>query len=94
MSGPAREPDWLSPLTPEARNALERAGISRRVFLQGTGALVVSFSLMGKAAMAGAQRFGVRSTPGAPPADQLDSWIAIAANGRVTLDLYWKWPDG
>jgi len=84
MSGSAHEPARLSPLTPEARNALERAGISRRIFLQGTGALVVSFSLMGKASIAGAQRFGVRSTPGAPPANQLDSWIAVATDGRVT----------
>jgi len=84
MSGPACEPDRLSQLTPEARNALEREGISRRVFLQGTGALVVSFSLMGKAAFAGAGQFGARSIPGAPPVDQLDSWIAIAANGKVT----------
>lgn len=84
MNRPAREPDRLYPLTPEARNALERAGISRRAFLQGTGALVVSFSLMGRAAIAGAGQFGAHSTSGAPPADQLDSWIAIAADGRVT----------
>jgi nicotinate dehydrogenase subunit B len=84
MSDEAPESAPLSRLTSDAQDALERAGFSRRAFLQGTGALIVSFSALGKVAAAGAQQFGSRSTPGAPPPDQLDSWIAIAADGRVT----------
>jgi nicotinate dehydrogenase subunit B len=84
MSRQAPESAPLSRLTPDARNALEREGFSRRAFLQGTGALIVAFSVLGKAATAGAQLFGARQTPGAPSPDELDSWIAIAADGRVT----------
>jgi nicotinate dehydrogenase subunit B len=74
----------LSRLTPDASRALEREGFSRRAFLQGAGVLIVSFSALGLAADAGAQFFGSRTTPGAPPPEQLDSWLAIAADGRVT----------
>jgi nicotinate dehydrogenase subunit B len=74
----------LSDLMPDARNALEHAGFSRRAFLQGAGALIVSFSALGKVADAGAQFFGAHLTSGAPSPDRLDSWIAIAADGRVT----------
>ncbi|MDE3135824.1 MAG: xanthine dehydrogenase family protein molybdopterin-binding subunit [Acidobacteriota bacterium] len=84
MSRQAPHSTSLSGLTPDAQGALERAGLSRRAFLQGAGVLIVSFSALGKAATAGAQLFGARSTPGAPSPDQLDSWIAIAADGRVT----------
>ena len=98
-----RQVDKSSPpsgFTPDAQSALERAGFSRRAFLQGTGALIVSFSSLGKAAAAGAQLSGSRKTPGpanievdkfgahvtlgAPPPDQVDSWIAIGPDGRVT----------
>jgi nicotinate dehydrogenase subunit B len=74
----------LSRLTPDAQDALARAGFSRRAFLQGAGALIVSFSALGKVATAAAQRFGARSTPGAPSPEKVDSWLAIAADGRVT----------
>ncbi|HVB35508.1 MAG TPA: molybdopterin cofactor-binding domain-containing protein [Patescibacteria group bacterium] len=84
MSRQAPESAPASKLTPDARKALERAGFSRRAFLQGTGALIVTFSLLGKAATAGAQLFGSRATPGAPFPDQMDSWIAIGADGRIT----------
>ncbi len=84
MSRQEPEPALDSQLTPDAQDALERAGFSRRAFLQGAGALIVSFSALGKVATASAQLFGARQTPGAPSPDQLDSWIAIAADGRVT----------
>jgi nicotinate dehydrogenase subunit B len=84
MSSETPETPVLSALTPEAQRALESAGFSRRAFLQGTGALVVTFSALGKVATARAQLFGSRATPGAPPPDQLDSWIAIAPDGGVT----------
>ena len=68
-------------LTPDARAALRRAGFARRDFLKGAGALIVGFST-GAFETAEAQ-FG-RAMPGSPAAGRLDSWIAIAADGRVT----------
>ena len=68
-------------LTPEARAALTRAGFTRRAFLEGAGALVVSFAASHALDGAGhllAQGFnGTGST-------ELDAWIAIAQDGRVT----------
>jgi nicotinate dehydrogenase subunit B len=84
MSRQVPESALLSTLSPEARNALERSGFSRRAFLQGAGSLIVSFSVLGKGADAGAQFFGSHLTPVAPSPDLLDSWIAIAADDRVT----------
>jgi nicotinate dehydrogenase subunit B len=59
-------------------------GVSRRAFLRSSGALVVSFgaaSALGRAT--GAQGpFGTRA--GRVDPRQLDSWIAIAADGHVT----------
>jgi nicotinate dehydrogenase subunit B len=73
-------------MSQDALAALERAGFSRRDFLKRSGALIVSFSVWGmgtEPSTARAQVFqGV--SPGAPPADQLDSWLAIAADGTVT----------
>lgn len=86
MSGRVSETDLLSMLTPDARDALERERLTRRAFLQGAGALIVSFSVLGRAATAasaGAQLFGSRETPGAPSPEALDSWIAVGTNGRV-----------
>jgi CO/xanthine dehydrogenase Mo-binding subunit len=73
-------------LTAAARTALKRSGLSRRGFLKQSGALIVSFSLWD---------LGVGVTPtraqaarpiaaGSPPPEQLDSWIAIDAQGNVT----------
>jgi nicotinate dehydrogenase subunit B len=73
----------LPALTADAQNALEREGFSRRAFLQGAGTLIVTFSVLGKATT-GAAQFGPRSTPGAPSPNQVDSWIAIGADGTVT----------
>ena len=70
-------------LTSDARGALERAGFSRRDFLKGTGALVVSFS-MGMIGTAAAQGVLEGGTAGSPPAGEVDSWIAIGADGIVT----------
>src|SRR5689334_10136092 len=63
--------------------------ISRREFLKASGALIVSASLPGFVAEAlaqgdapGAAAFG--STKPALDPSQLDSWIAVGADGRVT----------
>ncbi|PWU05906.1 MAG: hypothetical protein C5B51_13550 [Terriglobia bacterium] len=66
-------------MTPDARAALRGAGFSRRDFLRTSGALIVSFSLR----KADAQ-FGFGPSTGSPAANQVDSWIAIAADGSVT----------
>jgi nicotinate dehydrogenase subunit B len=56
--------------------------ISRRELLKGTGALVVSFSLFGPATRALAQ---AAAGGGEPDATSLDSWLAIAQDGTVTV---------
>ena len=61
---------------------METSTISRRELLKGTGALVVSFSLFGPAARALAQA-AVGS--GEPEAASLDSWLAVAQDGTVTV---------
>jgi len=74
-------------VTRDARRAMARAGFSRRDFLQTSGALIVSF---GAAALAAPEdlwpsdqgEFGTRASHIDP--GQLDSWIAIAADGTVT----------
>lgn len=71
----------MNNLTPDARVALRRAGFGRRDFLKGAGALIVSFST-GALRTVDAQFGG--PMPGSPAINQLDSWIAIAADGTVT----------
>ncbi len=71
-------------LTPDALEALERAGFSRRSFLKGAGALIVTFSAAGEFDTAQAQEFGGGDAVGAPPPGQVDSWIAIDEDGSVT----------
>jgi CO/xanthine dehydrogenase Mo-binding subunit len=63
-----------------ASHALKSEGFSRRDFLKSSGALIVSFSMTGQSAWA---QFGA-PVGGSPPISQLDSWIAIAADGSVT----------
>ncbi len=64
-------------MTPDARAAL-----NRRNFLKSAGVLIVGFRMAGgDAAQA---QFGQAPLPGAPPMDQVDSWIAIAADGSIT----------
>jgi CO/xanthine dehydrogenase Mo-binding subunit len=75
--------------TSDARTAPQQAGLaetkntrtafSRRDFFKTSGALIVGFSLAGTH-KAEAQE---RAAPGSPPANQVDSWIAIGADGRV-----------
>ncbi|MGH9646873.1 MAG: molybdopterin cofactor-binding domain-containing protein [Bryobacteraceae bacterium] len=47
--------------------------LHRRDFLKASGGLIVSFSLRAQGPI-----------PGSPPLNQLDSWIAIAADGSIT----------
>jgi nicotinate dehydrogenase subunit B len=71
-------------MTPDALAALARSGLSRRDFLKTSGALVVSFSAsatVGQIGLAQGQ-FDTRASHIDPK--QLDAWIAIAADGRVT----------
>ena len=71
-------------MTPDALDALVRAGWSRRDFLKTSGALVVSFSAAVAMGQTGAAQgpFDTRGSHVDPA--QLDSWIAIAADGTVT----------
>ncbi len=77
-----------------------RAGrtISRRELLQGSGALVIGFSLAGQLPrLAGSTGLAQQSPPlpgssaalqatsAAPPADQVDSWLTIAPDGSITI---------
>lgn len=72
------------PLTRDALDALERSGLSRRAFLKSSGLLLVGFGVtelagsFGSVADAAAQRLDGASS------NQLDAWIAIAEDGRVT----------
>src|SRR5882724_13492286 len=64
-------------MTPDARAAL-----NRRNFLKSAGVLIVGFRMAGgDSAQA---QFGQAPLPGAPPMDQVDSWIAIGADGSIT----------
>ena len=68
-------------LTSDARRALVGAGFSRRAFLKGSGALVVTFASAGVAdRLSGVLAQGFGGTGSA----QLDAWIAIAQDGTVT----------
>jgi nicotinate dehydrogenase subunit B len=71
-------------LSPDALAALRRAGLSRRSFLKSTGALIVTFSLAGVYETAEGQGNFDGGVAGSPPLNELDSWIAIAADGNVT----------
>jgi len=68
-------------MTPEALDALARSGFSRRDFLKSSGALVVAFAAADQGWAAQGQ-FDTRASHIDPK--QLDSWIAIAADGRAT----------
>ncbi|HSR08817.1 MAG TPA: molybdopterin cofactor-binding domain-containing protein, partial [Bryobacteraceae bacterium] len=64
-------------MTPRAK-----AELNRRNFLRSAGALVVGFRMLG-GDPAQAQ-FAQAPLPGAPPIDQVDSWLAIASDGSIT----------
>jgi nicotinate dehydrogenase subunit B len=61
---------------------METSTISRRELLKGTGALIVNFSLFGAAGRALAQASAAGSEP---EAASLDSWLAVAQDGTVTV---------
>jgi len=71
-------------MTPHAKRALARAGLSRRDFLKTSGALVVGFASASALGEVGSAQgpFGTRASHVDPK--QLDSWIAVAADGTVT----------
>ena len=70
-------------MTPDAIDALARAGLSRRGFLRTSGALVVSFSAdLYDRAGAAQGPFDTRQSHVDPR--RLDSWIAITGDGKVT----------
>jgi nicotinate dehydrogenase subunit B len=71
-------------LSLDAQAALKRAGFSRRSFLKSTGALIVTFSIGGMLGTVEAQGPFEGGVAGSPPLNELDSWIAIAADGNVT----------
>ncbi|MBI4906680.1 MAG: xanthine dehydrogenase family protein molybdopterin-binding subunit [Acidobacteria bacterium] len=66
-------------ITPEASEALDKHGFGRREFLKGLGALIVGYSAAGVLNKAGAQ-FPTATVP----LNQVDSWLAVAADGSVT----------
>ena len=61
---------------------MQNGHTSRREFLKGSGALVVSFSIGGATGPLVGETVAAQSRP--VPDDQLDSWIAIDENGLVT----------
>jgi nicotinate dehydrogenase subunit B len=71
-------------MTPDASAALARSGFSRRGFLKTSGALIVGFHIVDWQAKAQGPGGAGGPSPGSPPIKQLDSWIAIAADGSVT----------
>ena len=77
------------PMGQGAADALARAGFSRRTFIKGTGALIVSFSMGGALRTLEAQQtragaFGLDAAADSPPPNEVDSWIAIGSDGSVT----------
>jgi len=72
-------------MTPDAEAALAKAGITRRDFVKRSGVLIVAFSAARLAGDLGIAP-GTVSAQGinGPGNPQLDSWIAIGTDGRVT----------
>ncbi len=71
-------------MTPDAIAALTSSGFSRRGFLKSSGALIVGFRIMDRHADAQEGGGPGGPSPGSPPINQVDSWIAIATDGTVT----------
>jgi nicotinate dehydrogenase subunit B len=69
-------------MTPDAFAALQKAGPSRRNFLKSAGVLIVGFSVAGPVRKLAAQ--DPTNPTGLVDANQVDSWIAIAADESVT----------
>ena len=70
-------------MTLDAIDAFARAGFSRRDFLKSSGILVVTFAA-GPAYGAGGRQGPFDTRPSHIDPQRLDSWIAIAADGKVT----------
>lgn len=66
---------------PEIVRQVAEKGFNRRDFLKGTGALVVSFSLVGTEQLL---EDGGTAVAQSPPATKVDSFVVIAADGSVT----------
>jgi nicotinate dehydrogenase subunit B len=76
-------------------NAAPSRTVSRRALLQGSGAVVVGFSLSGQVPPAvglgqqvppaGAGAAGRPAASAAPPADQVDSWLTIGEDNTITI---------
>ena len=69
-------------LSRERPAALHESGLTRRKFLQGAGALVVTFSMRGLWPITAAAQF--EGGDAGPPRNQVDSWLAIGGDGNVT----------
>ena len=72
----AQDAKW----NPDALAAFDAAGLSRRDFLKGTGALIVGFSTLGGAVQVAAEVQGINGAG----SNDLDAWVAIRADGNVT----------
>ncbi len=72
-------------MTSDALTALTSAGLSRRAFVKGSGALIVAFSAARLAGDLGiAPGSAAAQGINGPGSADLDSWIAINADGSVT----------
>ena len=69
-------------MTPDAQQAFDRAGFSRRDFLKTSGVLVVTFGAA--SVLPGAAQGPFDTRPSHIDPRRLDSWIAVAADGKVT----------
>lgn len=70
----------MSPVTATA--GVDRSMWSRREFLGATGALIISFGLPSSASAAGAAK-GAKGPALLPDPQQIDSWLAVRADGSV-----------
>src|SRR5438067_4942278 len=70
-------------MTPDALAALDRAGFSRRAFLKGAGAMIVTFSMAGTAKKLDAQS-STATDSRITATEQVDSWIVISQDETVT----------
>jgi nicotinate dehydrogenase subunit B len=67
----------------KGESGMEIKRISRRQFVKGTGALIVSFNFLGPVSRVLAQGETFANTD--PEATALDSWVSIAQDGSVTV---------
>ena len=67
-------------MTRDAQDALARAGLSRRAFLGGCGAIIVGFTV----AEGPGGRGKVSAQGRAAASTELDAWLAVGTDGTVT----------